>query len=196
MAINRGTIRANILGVDEALLKLGSLMLTVKGTSMRRALHAGAVVIRDEARRQAPRRTGSLAKSIISGSYKSKSKKARVDPYYAVVKIAKAAYARNDKGKLKRQKRGVLPDGKKAKAYKRGDIYPRNYDHLVEFGTKPHDLNKNKPGAKPKLHPGSKPKPFMRSAAFAKSAEASVAIAAKLRADVLGVAAGRSRKVA
>jgi HK97 gp10 family phage protein len=63
------------------------------------------------------------------------------------------------------------------------------YWHFVEFGTQPHIIKAKKAGslqfggtfAKSVMHPGAKPKPFMRPALDAKSGAAVAAVAAKVR---------------
>lgn len=150
-----------VLGMADVREKLKELPSRLGKNVVRRALLAAAGVIRDKAREKAPVRTGSLKKSIISRTNNSRKNK---DEYRAEVTIAKVAYRVDEKGKLFKRKSTT----KKGRVYERGDIYPRNYAHLVEFGTKPHILTpkkrKNSNYRGPKHHPGAQAKPFMRPA--------------------------------
>jgi len=150
-----------VLGLADVRAKLKELPKRLGINVVRRALLASAGVIRDKAREKVPVRTGALKKSIIARTNNSRKNK---DEYRAEVTIAKAAYRTNDKGKLFKRKSTT----KKGKVYERGDIYPRNYAHLVEFGTKPHILtpkrSKNSNYRGPKHHPGATKHPFMQPA--------------------------------
>lgn len=150
--------------IVENLEKLG---LTVKGNIIRNAMRAGAIVIRDEARKRVPIRTGSLKKAIGVKTAKTRPG-SKNGPWIGIVRIEKVAFDRNEKGKYKKVDRRV---GRGTKRYRRGDIYPRNYDHLVEFGTKPHKI-----GKRGGMHPGTPARPYMRAALFAKKAAALEAI--------------------
>lgn len=154
-----------VLGLDDVRAKLKELPSRLGKNAIRRALYAAAQVVRDKAKQKAPVRTGALQKSIIATS--RKSRRSQEGEYIATVAIDKRAFKLSDKGKLtpvgrKMQKwRGLL--------YVRGEIYPRNYAHLVEFGTKPRLLiprqrRKRDSYKGPKNHPGSIAKPFMRPA--------------------------------
>lgn len=76
---------------------------------------------------------------------------------------------------------------------KKGDAF---YAHMVEFGTKPHEIKPRKfkslflAGIFRKIvkHPGAKPKPFLRPAFDNKSGEAVDAIAAYIRARLARLA--------
>jgi HK97 gp10 family phage protein len=150
-----------VLGLEDVRAKLKELPKRLGINVVRRGLLAASGVIRDRARQNAPVRTGALKRSIISRTNNARRNK---DEYRAEVTISKAAYRMNDQGKLYRRKSTT----KNGKVYERGDIYPRNYAHLVEFGTKPHILTpknrKNSNYRGPKHHPGAKPNPFMTRA--------------------------------
>lgn len=150
-----------VLGLADVRARLKELPSRLGKNVVRRALLAAAGVIRDKAREKVPVRTGALKKSIIARTNNSRRNK---DEYRSEVTIAKAAYRTNETGKLFKRK----STSKKGKLYERGDIYPRNYAHLVEFGTKPHILTpkkrKNSSYRGPKHHPGATKKPFMQPA--------------------------------
>lgn len=156
-----------VFGVEEIINNLQAVVGTLKKSAIRTALRNAATVMRDEAKRQVPVRTGSLKKAIKATT--ARAKKNPNVPYIGLVKIDKVAFRKNEKGKLKRVARSK---DSKTKVYRRGDIYPRNYDHLVERGASEHNLNSGKDGAPYKRHPGSKPNPFMRRAFFASSGKA------------------------
>ena len=178
-----------VFGVEEIIKNLEAAVGSLKGSAVRAAMRAAATVIRDEAKRNVPTRTGSLKKAIIVTTARSRKNK-RV-PYIGIVKIDRVAFAKNEKGKLKAVRRGK---GSKSRVYKRGEIYPRNYDHLVERGADEHDLNSKKDGAPYKHHPGAKAKPYMRPAFFAKHAEALEVFRNRLKAEIVRSVTATPRK--
>lgn len=139
----------HVLGGQELLDTLTAIGAEVPRTAIRRALYAGAVLIRDDARRRVPVRTGALKRSIIAQTDRTQEKSGQ---YKGYVSIKSNAFTRRGTGRVKLSKKE--PGQRK---YAKGEIYPRNYAHLVEFGTQPHK-------AGPRNHPGSKPQPFMRPA--------------------------------
>lgn len=167
-----------VFGAEEIINNLQAVVGKLKKSAIRTGLRNAATVIRDEAKRQVPVRTGSLKKAIKATT--ARAKKNPNVPYIGLVKIDKVAFAKNEKGKLKRVKRDK---NSKGRIYKRGEIYPRNYDHLVERGAQEHNLNSETPGAPYKRHPGAKPNPFMRRAFFASSTKALAVFKARLSLD-------------
>lgn len=178
----------NLSGFSQLSEKLQRLADQVSKKAQRRALAAGAVVVREDARRRVSVRYGALKKSIVSGTRRSQKSK----EYYGYVTIAAKAFRVNAKGKAKAVSSKVQTLRKKK--YVRGEVYPRNYAHLVEFGTSPHSIksgttNKgvagylNRWGAEldGRLHPGAKPKPFMRPAVDTNGEAISAAIEKVLR---------------
>lgn len=176
-----------IFGAEEIIANLERVVGTLRKNAIRNAMYAGAVVIRDEARSRVAVQTGSLKKTIIARTAKTR-KATATRPFIGLVKVDKVAFAKSAKGKLKRVNR--RKETGSGRVYKRGDIYPRNYDHLVEFGTKPHMVGS-------RAHPGAKPKPFMSAALFAKRDAALAAIRNRLIAeafkDVVKQSVRRSR---
>lgn len=204
-----------MVGLDAVLSTVRSMGLELKGPKVRRALYQGAVVVRDAARARVQVRTGSLKKAIVAESRQSKrnkkTKNVPENPFYAIVKTAKVAFeAPPDQQsletvpgqkqlapiKLKSVDRRTSSGGKKSgRRYNRGDIYPRNYDHLVEFGTKPHDLHKNTKH-RPKIHSGARAKPYMKPAYFAAMPTAQKVIEAAIVSVAMGVKPVKLRRTA
>jgi HK97 gp10 family phage protein len=177
-----------VFGVKETIENLRAHGVYLSKTAVRRALYAGAVVMRDEAKRRVPVRYGALKKAIVAETRGiGKDKRGRPSKHIAVVTVAKKSYTVGTTGKLRQVKR---KPGERA--YSAGQIYPRNYAHLVEFGTKPHSLgprggrrygeSSGAPAAS-LMHPGSRPKPFMRPAFDTKLKEAEARFAQVLKAE-------------
>lgn len=113
---------------------------------MRKATHAAGAEVRKAARRLAPTGdTGLLRKSMAQRTYRVKGK-------FLWVSVIGPRH------------RKTVVNGK---AYN-----PGNYGHLVEFGTRPHRIPKTGQAflafgntvVSAVMHPGTKPKPFMRPA--------------------------------
>lgn len=62
----RGTVTIEITGLDKLQRKLRELPLRVQNAVLRKGLRAAANVVRDEARRRAPVRTGNLRRNIAT----------------------------------------------------------------------------------------------------------------------------------
>lgn len=176
-----GTI---VLGLKEVVDVLNTLPDKIANRAVKRALYSGGGVIRDNARGRVPIRTGALRKSIVVEGSKAPAR----NQLAVKVTIARKAF---------RMFEGQITVRKKKpgdRAYRVGDIYPRNYAHLVEWGTKPHALGR---GSKRKYaivgmqtgpwHPGSAPKPYLRPAFEAAREEAVRVIADRLREDIDGL---------
>lgn len=160
---------ANEIGIaggsalDEALKNLApKLQMNV----MRAALHAGARVIATEAKRLAPVGPPSPEGAKLYGGYAG----ALRDSVRVSTKIDKG-------GKILSS---VKVGGKSRKG---ADVF---YAHMVEFGARPHSIKKGaslKSGKLQtgKLHPGTRPHPFVRPAFDAKAGAAVEAVAAKIR---------------
>ena len=181
--INGKPIIVGLEDVQQSLRDLGKRLST---NVVRRGLLAGAGVIRDEARRLAPVRTGALRKSIVSQTKGRGYDGTGPTEHVAVVTIAKKAYQQTATGKIRGVKKS---DFKK----KQGLIKPRQYAHLVEFGTRPHSLKKGDQLARgrrphvqtgPANHPGATAKPFMRPAFDTKKQEAIRVFAATVRTEL------------
>ena len=151
-------------GMREVLAALEELPKRVRKNVVRRSLYAGATIVRDEARRRVPVRTGALKKTIIART--NKPKKSYPDLFFGEVAIQSQAFNFGKKGRARKVKK----DPMRTRKYYRGEIYPRNYAHLVEFGTAPHATGRGGMGGR--MHPGARPKPFMRPAYESKKHEA------------------------
>jgi len=164
-------------------LKMELLGVRVSTNVVRRGLLAGAGVIRDEARLRAPKRTGALKKSIIAETDRKGSSRERL---IANVKIAPRSFAVSPKGRAK----AVSAKVQKARGKRtvRGELYPRAYAHLVEFGTRPHQVGKGSRLSKGRSsggsHPGTAPQPFLRPAYDVKNGEAKAVIERVIRAEL------------
>jgi len=151
-------------------------------SAVRRALYAGAVIMRDEARRRVPIRTGALRKSIVASTDKAKSGQ---NPAARVRIVNKVFGMRANKaGKMRLKHLGSSSTASIA-----GNIYPRNYAHMVEFGTRAHYL-----GAGGKQHPGARPKPFLRPAFESKIDAAKARFAEVIQAEFAKALSARSKK--
>ncbi|QQS08677.1 MAG: HK97 gp10 family phage protein [Phycisphaerales bacterium] len=170
--------------IDVADVRRKMELLGVRLTTnvIRRALLSGARVIRDEARIKAPKRTGALKKAIVAETDRKGSTRDRL---VAVVKIAPKSYTVSPKGRAKTVSSKVQKA--RGKRSVKGEVYPRAYAHLVEFGTRPHAVGKgsrlSKGRAGGAMHPGTPPQPFIRPAYDTKRGEASSKIIATLRQE-------------
>ncbi len=115
----------NLTGFKELSEKLQRLADQVSKKAQRRALAAGAVVVREDARRRVSVRSGSLRKSIVSGTRQTASTK----EVYGYVTIAAKAFRINKKGKAKVVS-AKIQKARKAK-YVRGEIYPRTEPTVI-----------------------------------------------------------------
>lgn len=147
------TTKVEIQGLKELLASLDELPKRVRKKVMNKGLKAGVGVIRDEARRLVPVRYGALQKAIIARLNKPKG-----TFFFAEVTINRSAYTLDKKGRAKK----IPKDSRRKRKYYKGELYPKNYAHLVEFGTQPHALGHGR------MHPGAQPKPFLRPAYEAK----------------------------
>lgn len=144
-----------VFGAEAIIANLEAIAGPIMQTAVRRGLYDGAAVIRNAARGKVKVRTGALKKAIVAQTrlIKGTGMNGSKQEHMGVVAIEKKAFKVGAKGRVKAVER------KKSTGYYyiKGDIYPRNYAHLVEFGTRPHMAGK-------RAHPGAKPQPFMRPA--------------------------------
>lgn len=110
---------------------------------LRSAMRKGASVVNKASKATAPVRTGSLKRSL--------GVKVKAYPSGVIIGVVEPR-----KGNPKKPpKRGTNVK----------NIDPRFYAHLVEFGTKPHSVQKGASVRKKigtgKMHPGARPKPFL-----------------------------------
>lgn len=135
-------------GVQELSRFLRDLPKKTIKKALKSAVNAGAEPIKKAARRLAPKRTGTLKKSI--------TKKVKVYPSGNAVAIIGAN--RNTVSQ------GVdLGKGGNLKIKQKGRIVPANYIHLVAYGTAPHAQPLHWLFAK-QGHPGAKANNFMKAA--------------------------------
>lgn len=135
--------------------KLATFGKTTFKKRMRQAMNAAAKPIQKAAKRNAPKLTGALRKSI---SVKAKRRRGKMS-WYAIIgpRVDFVAFMK-DGGKLGTAR------GKNADAVKRGRINPSKYAHLVELGTS-----------------HSAAKPFMRTAFDSQRRAAEAAMVAHMR---------------
>lgn len=160
-----------VLGLADVRRKLLDLPKKASTNLLRRSLRKGAVIIQDEARNLVAVRYGALRKSIAAETDRVGADRSKL---VFRVKVLPHAFKITPKGALRRQKRK-----KGERRYYRGEIYPRNYAHLVEFGAKPHAQGKG-------MHPGVRPRPFMRTAFDLRKEEAVDVIVRSIRDELLG----------
>lgn len=145
----------SVFGAEAIIANLEAIAGPIAQSAVRRGLYDGAVVLRNAARGKVPVRYGALKKAIVSETrlIKGTGMAGSKLEHQGVVTIAKKAFRMGPKGNVKTVERKKS----KGRSYIKGDIYPRNYAHLVEFGTNPHMIGK-------RMHPGARAKPFMRPA--------------------------------
>jgi len=185
---------AQVIEIDtrEIREKLRALPDTLAISIVKRGLAAAANLVATDARRRVINnrsvRTGALGQAIYGKTTGIvRGPNGRAAGHRAEVAIARIAF-RPVNGVATAVKRPKTKGGKKVR-YVKGDIYPLNYAHLVEFGTRPHHIGKgddrevslrrkgrnvivgrgHRRGA---LHPGAVPKPYIRPAYDTKREEA------------------------
>ncbi len=162
--------------------KMELLGVRISTNVIRRGLLAGAGIIRDDARSRVPVRTGALKKAIIAETDRQGSTRDRL---IANVKIAPKSFI-TTKGRAKAVSRKVQKE--RGKRTVRGEIYPRAYAHLVEFGTNPHHVGKGSKRSKGVgsglMHPGTAPQPFLRPAYDTKGMAAKTEIERVVRVEL------------
>lgn len=152
---NQGWVEFKVEGLAELERDLKRIPQAVADKALPRAVLAGAGVIRDEARRLVPKRSGQLAKSIVA---RKQRRPKGTGVIYAVGANSKGFYAHMVEF-------GTAPHWIKAKTGekvlkigtdKRGRVYSRRvnvYSKMVK-------------------HPGAAPRPFLRPALDTKHREA------------------------
>ncbi|MFN7019878.1 MAG: HK97-gp10 family putative phage morphogenesis protein [Phycisphaerales bacterium] len=175
-----GVPRATFIGLEQVKQALDATERHLGANGYRRVLYAGAVVFRDAIRARAPVRTGALRKAIIVDTKRRGGGKK--GPYYHVARVvfARRAYTLGKRGTAVALKRAK---GQKIGTQIAGNIYPRKYAHLVEFGH----------GGP---HPAP-PRPFARPAIAASRGAAFAAMKARATKEVdaaIAKAAARSLK--
>lgn len=166
-------VQPHVIGLKETLDALKAIGKVVTVSADRKGLYAAAKLMRDEVRKRVPVRTGSLKKNVVALTTRAKNKGGAGTQYVGRVTISKTKYhstvMKSGKSKLKGAKH------KKGESLA-GSVYPRNYAHLVEFGTRPHSTRPiskaPKDGHLYPPHPGARPRPFMRPAAAASQGKA------------------------
>lgn len=169
-------ININLVDMQQQLDQVGK---RVTKKLLRRALREAAIQVRDTARQNVPVRTGALKRSIVveTGSRNASNP----NQVSAWIRIAKNSYspalqlASSSRAKLRKVSSKTQKD--RGRLSVRGEIYPRNYAHLVEFGTKPHAIGKGR-------HPGAKAQPFMGPAWQAWESRIPDIVRRRLQADL------------
>lgn len=159
----------NIIGGRELDAMLQSLAPKIEKNIMRSALRAGAAVIAKEVKANAPVGPTSSENARLYGGYAG----ALRDSVRVSVKVEKGG----------RILAAVKVGGKGKKG---ADAF---YAHMVEFGTKPHLIKPQNAralsiGGAPLaavMHPGARPRPFVRPAFAHKTQEAIEAVGAQIR---------------
>lgn len=184
-------VRSGVVGVKETIEALREAGIELAGPPVRRALYAGVKIIRDSARAKAPVRFGALKKAIVAQTRSlNPALKGRSAQHVGVVTIEKKAFTINPKtGRARVAKR---EKGQRS-PYKRGQIYPRNYAHMVEFGTRPHSVAPKGSSVRDP-HPGARPKPFMRPAFDESIGAAQAVVLRTLQVEAAKIAAKKAQK--
>jgi len=153
MARNSAYIKVHVEGGEKLAKMFAHLKGEVRKNIAKKALKAAVKPVIAAAKARVPKRYGALRQSI--GSIEKK--------YPSNVVVTVVGPRRGHKSKLR--------DKLSAKGIK---VEPANYAHLVEFGTKPHNIEvtrarMNAFGFISRVkhtikHSGAKPKPFMRPA--------------------------------
>lgn len=191
--MSRSTVKATmVFGADEIISNIEKILGNVEKTAIKNAVREAANVIRREAVKRVPVKSGILKRSIVVKVAKTRHPGAKT-PYLGIVQVARKAYARPaEGGTIKTVDRRV----KNAKGrligrrYSKGDIYPRNYAHLVHEGVRPH-VKKGRRG----IHPGFKAVRFFADALIISRDRALDAFKSRLMGEMVkGVLAkGRRR---
>jgi HK97 gp10 family phage protein len=202
------TLVLRVGGVQDTLNAFRDLPRAIRNRHMRIAMNAGAGVIRDTAVANAPKQSGLLKKSL--------KVKVRVpDASYNVAHHGRPAYAvigpsryvvgptvkRGGKTKLmgiKRATKYVLGGGKVQTRS------PSRYAHLVEKGTRKHNI---RPASGKLLsdgntvfgplvyHPGTKARSFLAKAVSSSGAAAQAKVIQKLKDGITDWAAARAARI-
>lgn len=185
-------VKPAVIGLKDVREALQAIGAVVTQSADRKGLYAGAKVIRDVARRKAPKLTGSLRKAIVARTERSRDGSGRKTGQY----VGQVVIDRRAKFTVTVTKKGRTVLKRVKQKGTKGTIYPRNYAHLVEFGTKPHPTTPKHKKADPKrrypMHPGAAAKPFMRPAEL----ESRPAVAKAYREAVWAEVEKRARKLA
>ncbi len=132
----QGSVKTDVSGMMAILSEAKQRRVTLKGVK------AGAKLLKLAARSQAPKRQGSGALQQAQGVKAAKGNKG-VTISYAVQGARKKVVRMVRTGRSKKPQKAI----------------PALYDHLVQFGTKPHAV-----GKKGGRHPGAKPNPYRKRA--------------------------------
>lgn len=185
-------VKPSVIGLKDVREALQAIGAVVTQSADRKGLYAGAKVVRDVARRKAPKLTGSLRKSIIARTERARDGSGKKTGQY----VGQVVIDRRAKFVVTVTKKGRTVLKRVKQKGTKGTIYPRNYAHLVEFGTKPHPTTPKHKKADPKRryphHPGAAAKPFLRPAEL----ESRPAVAKAYRETVLAEVEKRARKLA
>lgn len=117
-----------VVGLNELLTKLKTLpaeLASKRGGPVRAALFQAAKVVRDEARQDAPRRTGSLAANIVAKRNPHPEAHRANEEYGIMVSSIKRKYADTARNRRK---------GRVGKSYRVAG--PAYYWRFLEFGTR------------------------------------------------------------
>lgn len=197
MQISRSTRSVTqVFGAKDIIDEIEKLVGPVAKEAVKAAVREGANVIRREAVKRVPVRSGILKKSIVVKVAKTKHPQAK-SPYLGIIQVARRAWANPNTtaGKLI----GVDRRKKNAKGrmygrrYGRGDIYPRNYAHLVHEGVRAHRQPNRGEGV---MHPGHKGVPFLEDAMILGRERALGAIRARLLGEMFKRIVQRGRRAA
>lgn len=179
-----GTDKLVFLGLEDVIKKLEQLPDRMAVNLIRRSMRAGGAPLLEEARRRVPVRYGALRDSLEVVTDRVGKNRSEV---VVRVRVSPKAWRRTQlrdmlgfEGPVAPVQRAERAEGDSRKFY-RGEIYPRNYAHLVEFGVSRHNIGKGsvaakfhkgiKGVAKGGVHPGVRPRPFMRDAFDARKEE-------------------------
>lgn len=141
----------HIKGLRELNALLQTLPVKIERNILRTAMRRGANVIRDQAKLNVPISPPSDRNRKKYGGYAG-----------ALRDSIKTSNPRSNKGRVTVY---VRAGGTKTK--KGADVY---YAKWVEYGTKPHDNGRRG------MHPGARPRPFLRPAADTEQARAVIAV--------------------
>jgi HK97 gp10 family phage protein len=158
-------------GLPEVLAQLKRMQDAVKPKYLRKGLYAGAAIIRDEAKKRAPVRTGLLRKNIVARTDRDPQNPGSYAGYVSIRNAPTIVVATANGERLVAEKT-ARKQGKKGKR-----INPRRYAAIVEYGAGPHKIGKLD-------HPGSAPTPFLRPALEAKR-ELAIRVAAQTIKDAM-----------
>ncbi len=183
-------INMKVLGAKEIEAALKQFGSRVAKNTVKRAMRPPMNLIRDAARANLKGkkgmyqgvRYGFLRRSIVAAVDQKSNTNTEIVGWIRVAKNSYEVVIDTEGKPIKWRKVSAAQQKLRKRLTKRGEIYPRRYAHLVEFGTAGHYAGKG--GKRGPWHPGARPIAFMRPAYDAKKVAAVELFAKTLEAEI------------